>query len=206
MTLMRSQLLLAAAAAALIAGCSQASDTSDSTDWPEVEQASTTADEPPADLPRPCTLVTADEAQVVVGSEVGQMADDADVCMWAGGDHPTQITMLMVQLFRADTVDETATLFENLAGLSGNLGMMVNESLEKPTRKSGQDIEDLGDAAWCSASNADLIGTHQLIVRRGRVLLSLNITGLTKDGRQASRCPQLEAAGRQAFARLGAAS
>lgn len=198
---------LAIALALLRAGCSQASSGGDDPAWPSPDDAASTAkpDEPPADLPAPCTLVTADDAQAVIGSEVGEMANDQDVCMWAGGDNPGAITMLMVQLIRADSPDETATLFDNLAGLSGNLGMMVNEPLGKPTRKSGQDIEGLGDAAWCSASNADLIGTQQLIVRSGRVLLTLNVTGLTKDGRQASLCPQLEAAGRQAFARLGGA-
>lgn len=125
--------------------------------------------------------------------------------MWAGGDSPGAITMLMVQLMRADSVDETAVLFDNLTGLSGNLGMMVNDQLDKPTRKSGQDIEGLGDAAWCSAGNADLVGSQQLIVRSGTLILSLNVTGMTKGERAASLCPRLEVAGRQAFARLGGA-
>lgn len=193
-----------------LAGCSQATDTNAAgkreADWPAPQVAAAeSAAGTPADLPRPCTLVTADDAQAVIGSEVGQMADDQDVCMWAGGDNPGAITMLMVQVFRADTAEETALLFDNLAGLSGNLGMMVNEAIDKPTRKSGQDIEGLGDAAWCSSSNADLIGTQQLIVRSGTVLLSLNVTGLTKDGRAASLCPKLEAAGRLAYGRLGGA-
>lgn len=203
--------LFSLCAALTLAACSQATDSqaasNSESDWPapQVAAAPESAAGTPADLPRPCTLVTADDAQAVIGSEVGQMADDQDVCMWAGGENPSAITMLMVQVFRADTPEETALLFDNLAGLSGNLGMMVNEAIDKPTRKSGQDIEGLGDAAWCSSSNADLIGTQQLIVRSGTVLLSLNVTGLTKDGRAASLCPKLEAAGRLAYGRLGGA-
>ena len=197
---------LALAIALLLAGCTKASDGESPTAWPSPDDDATArADTPPAELPAPCSLVTADDAQAVIGSEVGEMANDQDVCMWAGGDHPSAITMLMVQLISAGTAEEAADLFDNLTGLSGNLGMMVNDSLGKPTRKSGQEIEGLGDAAWCSASNADLIGTQQLIVRRGTVLLSLNLTGLTKDGRQKSMCPPLEVAGRQAIARLGGA-
>ena len=197
-----------------IAGCSAASDAPDASpaanaaepDWPSLEAApAAAAKDPPADLPRPCVLVTADDAQAVIGAEAGQMADDQDVCMWAGGDNPSALTMLMVQVFRADTAKEAAVLFDNLTGLSGNLGMMVNEAIDKPTRKSGQEIEDLGDAAWCSSSNADLIGTQQMIVRSGTVILSLNVTGLTKGERPKSLCPQLEAASRLAYGRLGGA-
>ncbi|MFY2764654.1 hypothetical protein [Arenimonas sp. MALMAid1274] len=189
-----------------LTGCTQASDAPEA-DWPSVDAApvAASADKLPAELPRPCLLVTAEDAQAVIGAEVGQMADDQDVCMWAGGENPGAITMLMVQVFRTDTPEETASLFDNLSGLSGNLGMMVNEAIDKPTRKSGQDIEDLGDAAWCSASNADLIGTQQMIVRTGTVLLSLNVTGMTKGERAASLCPQLEVASRLAYQRLGGA-
>lgn len=201
--------IVSLALALLLAGCSKASDDNGAGEsaWPSPDAGAPAAqaDQPPAELPRPCTLVTADDAQAVIGTEVGEMANDQDVCMWAGGDNPGSITMLMVQLVRADTASEAEALFDSLAGLSGNLGMMVNEPLGKPTRKSGQDIEDLGDAAWCSASNADLIGTQQLIVRSGTVLVTLNVTGLNKDERPKSLCPQLEVAGRQAYARLAGA-
>lgn len=198
---------LAIAAAMLLAGCSKASDAAGEAAWPSLDEAPTAvaAAAPAAPLPRPCTLVTAEDAQAVIGSEVGEMANDQDVCMWAGGDGPGSITMLMVQLMRADSAEETAVLFDNLTGLSGNLGMAVNDQLGKPTRKSGQDIEGLGDAAWCSGANADLVGTQQLIVRSGTTILSLNVTGMTQGERTPSLCPKLEAAGRQAFARLGGA-
>jgi hypothetical protein len=146
-----------------------------------------------------------EEAQTVIGQSAGQMADDPENCMWASSEHPGRMTMLMVQVIRGGTPAETDTLYENLTGLSGHLNMAVNDQLGKKIGKSGRDIEGLGDAAWCSASNADLIGAQQLVVRNGTIILSLNITGMTKGKQQASLCPRLEAAGRTALGRLGAA-
>jgi hypothetical protein len=192
--------------ALLVTGCSKDAD-STSTQWPSVDEPveSTTTVAERAVLPRACTLVTAEEAQVVVGYAVGQMADDPENCMWAGGDNPGRLTMLMVQVIRADTVAESNALFDSLTGLSGNLNMTVNDQLGEKTRKSGQEVEGLGDAAWCSSSNADLVGSQQMIVRNGTIILSLNVTGMTKGERKASLCPQLETASRKAFSRLGGA-
>ncbi len=177
-----------------------------SSEWPSVDDpASKVNASPRADLPRACTLITAEEAQAVIGSAAAQMADEPENCMWAGGDNPGRITMLMVQIIRADNATETAVLFDSLTGLSGNLNMTVNDQIGEKTRKSALEIEGLGDAAWCSSSNADLIGAQQMITRKGSLILSLNVTGMTKGERKASLCPALETATRKAFSRLGAA-
>ena len=192
---------------ALLASACSKDTNNTSTQWPSADDrdVNTVADAPRAALPRACTLVTAAEAEAVIGSAVGQMADDPENCMWAGGDNPGRLTMLMVQIIRADTPAETAVLFDSLTGLSGNLNMTVNDQLGEKTRKSGQEVEGLGDAAWCSSSNADLVGTQQMIVRNGTIILSLNVTGMTKGERKSSLCPQLETASRKAFSRLGGA-
>lgn len=201
-------LMLAITAIPLISACGKQTN-GDSTDWPAVE-ASTASnpnnDTPAGPLPRACTLLTAEEAQNVIGQRAGQMADDPENCMWASSEHPGKLTMLMVQTMRGGTPTETDTLFDNLTGLSGNLNMAVNEQLGEQTQKSGQTINGLGDAAWCSSSNADLIGAQQLVVRSGTLILSLNVTGMTRGERQTSLCPQLQAAGRTALGRLGGAS
>ncbi len=193
--------------AALISGCGKKTD-AESAEWPAVEAATASTaseDAPVGPLPRACTLLTMEEAQTVIGQSAGQMADDPENCMWASSEHPGRMTMLMVQVIRGGTPAEADTLYENLTGLSGHLNMAVNDQLGKKIGKSGQEIEGLGDAAWCSASNADLIGAQQLVVRNGTIILSLNITGMTKGEQQASLCPRLEAAGRTALGRLGAA-
>ena len=203
----RHLLILTTSATLLMSGCGKKAD-ADSADWPSVEAAAaaTASKDPPAGpLPRACTLLTMEEAQTVIGQSAGQMADDPENCMWASSEHPGRMTMLMVQVIRGGTSAETGTLYENLTGLSGHLNMAVNDELGKKTSKSGQEVEGLGDAAWCSASNADLIGAQQLVVRSGTIILSLNITGMTKGEQQASLCPRLEAAGRTALGRLGAA-
>ena len=203
----RHLLILASAATLLMSGCGKKAD-AESAEWPAVEAATASTaseDAPVGPLPRACTLLTMEEAQTVIGQSAGQMADDPENCMWASSEHPGRMTMLMVQVIRGGTPAETDTLYENLTGLSGHLNMAVNDQLGKKTGKSGQEIEDFGDAAWCSASNADLIGAQQLVVRTGTIILSLNITGMTKGEQQASLCPRLEAAGRTALGRLGAA-
>jgi hypothetical protein len=189
----------------LASGCGNKAGNA-STDWPSTNDTPATAIAEDAPLPRACSLITATEAEAVIGSSAGQMADDPENCMWAGGANPGQLTMLMVQIMRGGTAAETASLFDNLTGLTGNLNMAANEQLGKKTRKSGQEIEGLGDAAWCSASNADLIGAQQLIVRSGTLILSLNVTGMSKGEKQASLCSRLEAAGRTALGRIGGAS
>ncbi len=193
--------------AAFASGCNKNAD-GESAEWPAVEASTSSAaskETTAASLPRACTLLTLEEAQTVIGQSAGQMADDPENCMWASSEHPGTMTMLMVQLIRSGTPAETDTLYENLTGLSGNLNMAANDPLGKKTEKSGQPIAGLGDAAWCSSSNADLIGAQQLIVRNDTVILSLNVTGMTKGEPQTSLCPRLEAAGRIALGRLGAA-
>ena len=203
----RHLLILTTSATLLMSGCGKKAD-ADSADWPSVEAAAAATaskDAPAGPLPRACTLLTMEEAQTVIGQSAGQMADDPENCMWASSEHPGRMTMLMVQVIRGGTSAETGTLYENLTGLSGHLNMAVNDGLGKKTSKSGQEVEGLGDAAWCSASNADLIGAQQLVVRSGTIILSLNITGMTMGEQQASLCPRLEIAGRSALGRLGAA-
>ena len=199
-------LILLIAAMPLVAGCDKKADAI-STEWPAVEGTAASdagKDAPAGPLPRACTLLTAEEAQTAIGQSAGQMADDPENCMWASSEHPGRMTMLMVQVIRGGTPAETDALYQNLTGLSGHLNMAVNEPLGKKTSTSGQDIGGLGDAAWCSASNADLVGAQQLVVRSGTLVLSLNITGMTKGEPQASLCPRLEIAGRAALGRLGA--
>ncbi len=203
----RHFLMLTIAAMPLLSACGKKAD-AESAEWPAIEAATASAassETKTGPLPRACTLLTMEEAQTVIGQSAGQMADDPENCMWASSEHPGRMTMLMVQVIRGGTHAETDTLYENLTGLSGHLNMAVNDQLGKKTGKSGQEVEGLGDAAWCSASNADLIGAQQLIVRNGTIILSLNITGMTKGEQQASLCPRLEAAGRTALGRLGAA-
>jgi hypothetical protein len=196
--------LVIAFAVVLMSGCSKNAETT-STEWPSVIEPVSKSDEkkPQAALPHACSLINAEQAQAIIAYPATQMADDPENCMWAGGDNPGRLTMLMVQILRADTPTETIALYDNLTGLSGNLGMMVNEQLDKKTRKSGQDIEGLGDAAWCSSSNADLIGSQQMIVRSGTTIFSFNVTNMSKGERRPSLCPQLETAAKLALDQLG---
>ena len=172
----------------------------------EAPNTSTSVDTPAqVPLPKACTLVTANEAQAVLDIDMGLMSDEAENCIWAGGDNPGKITLFMVQLVSSDSVAEAQTMFDSIIGITDNVNSAVNDQLGSKARKSGQEIEGLGNAAWCSASTADLIGTQKLVILDGTIVLAFNITGMRKGERQASLCPRLEAAGRTALARLGGA-
>lgn len=204
-----ASLTLALACAFLIAACAKQGGDGEnaasaaSSNWPDFDDTpnAAVARQP---LPRACSLVTAEEAQTVLGQTVGQMSDEPENCIWASSEHPGRITMLMVQLMREETPESADTVFDALTGAPGQLNAMVNQQMGAKTNKSGQEIEGLGDVAWRSASNADLIGTEQLIVRKGLLILVLNVTGMPQGGDASALGPRLETAGRAALTRIGA--
>ncbi|MET0293110.1 MAG: hypothetical protein ABW136_12185 [Steroidobacteraceae bacterium] len=135
-------------------------------------------------LPRACAIVTAEEATIALGSEVALMADDPENCVWtAAGAGPGQLLMFMVQLAPAGSRDEAQMMFDAASNITGDLNALINSQVGERTKKSGASLEGLGDDAWQSGSNADLVGTQQLVVRKGNVVLSFNVTGMTKTGR-----------------------
>jgi hypothetical protein len=200
---MTSRFLLSTfVAVALLSGCGKNTDSASSSQWPSANDPAAASAAPQAPLPRACTLLTAEDAQAVLGQSVGQMADDPENCMWASSDHPGRVTMLMVQIIRGDTPAESAALYDGLTGMTADLNAAVNDQRGEKTAKSGEAIEGLGDAAWCSASNADLVAAQQLVVRVGTTILSLNVTGMTRGEQHASLCPRLAAAAKTALARF----
>lgn len=193
---------MAAIAILFAAGCNRAPDaTSAAGAIPEA--TSTSESRTPTALPRACTLVTAAEAQAVIGQPVATMADEPENCMWVSAGNPGQFTMFMVQVVRGESAAETRTLFESLTGATSDLNAMVNDRIGAQTRASGEAIGNFGDAAWRSRSNADMIGARQLIVRKGLAILVLNVTGMRKDGATDAFDARMEAAGRTALSRMG---
>lgn len=150
-------------------------------------------------LPRACDLMSATQAEQVLAQSVSLLSDEVDVCMWSSADHPGSITMLMVLVSDHDDEAMAQEVFAATAGLQGNLSSMINQQVDTKTKKSGQELDDLGDEAWLSASNVDLIGTQQLVVRKGTRVLTLNVTGMGKTDGLGKR---LEAAARQAVPQL----
>lgn len=195
------------AAPAVSSAAPPASSPAAADDWPSFEA-------PPADpaakaqapLPRACALVTADQAQSTLGQPVAQMSDEPENCIWATQGNPALMTMLMVNLVRSDTAAQAGTLFDTMTGVSGGLTALINEQAGKPvpTRKSGQELDGLGDAAWWSGGNADLIEQEQLVVLQGTLVLQLSVTLMNK-GQATNHRAGLQAAARDALARIEAA-
>lgn len=166
-----------------LAACSSEPADADKTAgaWPSFEASdspATAVPESTTPLPRACDLVTAEQAQQVLGPSAVLMSDDAEACTWASSDHPGRFTMLMVVVVDNDDVAMAQEVFQATTGMQGNLSAMVNKQLGEKTRKSGRELEDLGDDAWLSSSNMDLVDGHQLMVRKGTRLLTLNVTGM----------------------------
>ncbi|MDZ4811639.1 MAG: hypothetical protein SGI99_03380 [Pseudomonadota bacterium] len=186
-------------ASQLSAGQTTAEPTSS---WPAFEDADADVEpqsSPTTPLPRACALVTAEQAQSVLEQGVGQMSDEPEACIWASSGSPGRITMLMVLVSDNGDLSTAQAVFNSVTGLSGNLNAMVNQQVDAKTKKSGQELDDLGDEAWLSASNADLVGTQQLVVRKGRRMLTLNVTGM---GQTEGLAQRLEALARNATPRL----
>ena len=179
-----------------LSACNKGSESAapSASEWPSFDQAPAAPKAASAPAPKACELVTAEQAEAVLQQPVSLMSDEPENCIWASAGNPGQFTMLMVGITDNEDVAMAQTVFNALTGLQGNLSGTVNAQLGEKTRKSGQELEDLGDEAWMSASNMDLIDTKQLVVRKGARLFTLNITGMTKgQGLPAATAQSLEA-------------
>ncbi len=198
--LMRSSLLLLVCALSACSGEQAGVDAASSS--PGSEQAAQPPAETPAPtipLPRACDLVSAEQVQQVLNQTAGLMGDDPEACVWASSESPGTITMLMVLVDEHDDVAMAQEVFNSVTGVQGNLSKLVNEQMDVKTKKSGQELDDLGDEAWLSASNTDLVGSQQLVARKGARVLTLNVTGMGKTDGLAQR---LEVLAREAVVRL----
>jgi hypothetical protein len=132
-------------------------------------------------LPQPCSLVSIADAQVVVAQPMAVMSSDEKLCAYQSAGQAGDFTSLMINL--SDNEDEAMAIeiYRAISGQSGKLNKMVNDQMGEKTKKSGQSLDGLGDEAWLSTSNADLIGNTSLIVRKGTVVLNMSIIGMGSD-------------------------
>lgn len=176
---------VAAALALGACGKGEAPAATASGDWPAFDQPDARPKAVAAQkaLPRACALVTAEQAEALLQQPVSLMSDEPENCLWASAGSPGQITMLIVNLVQNDDEAMAETVFNSLTGLQGNLSGMVNAKVGEKTKKSGQELEDLGDDAWMSGSNMDLIAAKQIVARKGLVIFNLNITGMSQSSK-----------------------
>lgn len=189
------------AAALLLVGCGKSDEAAASGSWPQFDQAAATP-APKAALPTACALVSAVQAEALLQQPVSPMGDEPENCIWASAGHPGQMTMLMVNLVQNEDLAMAQTVFQSLTGLQGDLSGMVNAQLAEKTRKSGQELDDLGDEAWLSGSQMDLIATRQIVARKGTVIFNLNITGMSKTAKLEGFDARLVALARTAVPQL----
>jgi hypothetical protein len=184
--------------AASLAACGAEAPSASSIDLPSFEAPAATAASS-APMPRACALVSAEQAAMVLGQTASPMSDDAEACVYASSEHPGSITLLTLILSDSGDVATAREVFNGIAGLHGNLNGMINQAVGTKSNKSGQELDDLGDEAWLSGGNVDLVATRQLVVRKGSRILTLNVTGMGDSSGVAGR---MQAVARNAVAAL----
>ncbi len=165
--------------------CDKTQPAADASAWPSFEQAQ---EQPIAANPLPpaCTLLSAEQASTVLGTEASLMTEEPEACMYGSSAGVGNITMLMLILSDSDDVAMAQTVFNGIAGQPGNLAGAVNSQIGEKTKKSGQELDDLGDEAWLSAASfgasfgSHQVGAQQLVLRKGTRVLTLNVTGTDK--------------------------
>jgi len=117
-------------------------------------------------------------------------------------ESPGRITMLMLQVSDAGDQAQAQILFEAMIGMAGSDSAVAAGAPESTV--SGQLLEGLGDAAWISAMQVELIGARQIHVRKGSRLLSLNVTGMASGDSTArtALAERLQALAQSAVAKL----
>jgi hypothetical protein len=184
-----------------LGGCNQATDApaapaAPSEAWPafdapEAAKAPAT-DAPP--LPTACSLVTPEQAQALLQAEASLADDDPENCTYMAMPSVGVILMLLVQVQQADDLPQAQEAYRGIVAMMGNLPGLVNQAAGEKTRKSGQEIEDLGDEAWLSGASFGpsaeelagregverIVNNSVLTVRKGRRVLTLNVTGSVK--------------------------
>ena len=189
--------LFAFALAFALSGCSGDTPGASSTAGSVATKTDTVA--PPGPLPKACALLDAAQAQTVLGQPAGLMGDEPENCLWASQGHPGQIAMLMVQVSEETSDEEAQTMFDAMVKAAGGVTGAVNAGLGTDDRSRDGTLAGLGDRAWRTTGRVDAIAARQILVRKGRRLLYLNVTGMRADSGMDAR---LEQAARDAIPKL----
>jgi hypothetical protein len=164
-----------------LAACGEAISTTGASPAAAPKTVAAKASTKSAPLPRACGLVSDAEAQTLLGLQVAKMDDSPENCLWSAASNvPGRFTMLMVQPMQMESVSEAESTFEVLVEGLDALNKSLNDATKRRTRKQGVTIEGVGDSAWRSGGNVDLIGTNRLVARKGARILVINITGGVK--------------------------
>ncbi len=154
---------------------------------------------PSGPLPKACALLDAAQAQAVLGQPAGLMGDEPGNCLWASQGHPGQIAMLMVQISEEASDEDAQTMFDAMVKAAVGVTGAVNAGLGAEDRSRDGTLAGLGDRAWHTTGHVDAIAARQILVRKGRRLLYLNVTGMRADSGMDAR---LEQAAREAIPKL----
>jgi len=147
----------------------------------------------PAELPRPCAFLSSEQASAILGNEAGLMVDEPGNCSYTASAGVGQIAFLMLAVDRHQDEATAIEIYNSLTGLNPKLSKLTNDMAGEKTKKSGEQIDGLGDEAALAGGNFDLIGTRTLTVRKGAVVIHYNLTGMSSPAKPKDGLAQREA-------------
>jgi hypothetical protein len=168
----------------------------------EKEGAATTDGSPSqAKALPPCQLVTAADVQAVFGNQVETMADEPETCTYNSKGAVTDVapfTMLIITLTPNADEAEARDAMQMMLKMQGFIGDVVNDAMTAPNTHALQTLDGVGDEAYLSKGNLDLMSNTQLTLRKGRMVLNMGAIGLKGD----AEAGKLETLARQVAPRL----
>lgn len=174
----------------LLAACSKTESPPAAVETPA--PAATTASAP-AELPRPCAFLSAEQASSILGNEAGLMVDEPENCSYTASAGVGQIAFLMLAVQRHESEAMAIEVYNSLTGLNPQLAKLTNDMAGEKTKKSGEQIDGLGDEAALAGGNFDLVGSRTLTVRKGAVVIHYNLTGMRSPAKPKDGLAQREA-------------
>lgn len=174
----------------LLAACSKAESPPTAVEAPAPVATTAAA---PAELPRPCSFLSVEQASAILGNEAGLMVDDAENCSYTASAGVGQIAFLMLAVQRHESEAMAIEVYNSLAGLNPQLAKLTNDIAGEKTKKSGEQIDGLGDEAALAGGNFDLVGSRTLTVRKGTVVIHYNLTGMRSPAKPKDGLVQREA-------------
>lgn len=170
---MKTHFLLPLALLLVMSGCGDKENTAD---------AGTPISEGKA-IP-PCQVVTAADVQAVFGNVVETMADEPETCTYNSKGAVTDVapfTMLIITLTPNTDEAEAKDALQMMLKMQGFIGDAVNDAMKAPNTHALQTLDGVGDEAYLSKGNLDLMSNTQLTLRKGRMVLNMGAIGLKGD-------------------------
>ncbi len=129
----------------------------------------------------PCQLLTPADVQTTFGHAVEVMADEPETCVYNSKGNVTDsapFTMLTLSLLPNANETEAKETLQLSLKMQDFMGGVINDAMKTPNQQSQQVLTGIGNEAYLTVGNLDLLSNTQLIFRKGRMVMTLGAVGL----------------------------